>query len=161
MLAETAQFGAINRRVRAILLTKNGSVLLIKRVKPNSAVPYWVAPGGGVERYDTGLHDTLRRELDEELGAEAKILARAFVLEHRKAGKQLEEHFFVCQLEDYDVSKRFGPEFEDPARGQYIPEEIPLDAATLVNLNIKTPEMRDWIVTNLDNLQQSCKFPKR
>ncbi len=154
MLADTKQSIVINRRVRAILLTKKGSVLFIKRIKPRNCSPYWVAPGGGVEHGDFDLFATLERELCEELGAVATVLDTAFVLEHRKAGKQLEEHFFVCRLEDYDISKRYGPEFDDPARGEFIPEEIPLDAEALVNINIKTPEMRDWIVKNLEYLQR-------
>ncbi len=153
MLADTKQ-SIVNRRVRAILLTKKGSVLFIKRIKPRNGSPYWVAPGGGVEHDDFDLFATLERELYEELGAVATVLDTAFVLEHRKAGKQLEEHFFVCRLEDYDISKRYGPEFDDPARGEFIPEEIPLDAEALLNINIKTPEMRDWIVKNLAYLQR-------
>ena len=154
MLANTKQSIAINRRVRAILLTKKGSVLFIKRVKPRQSSPYWVAPGGGVEHGDLNLFATLERELYEELGAVATVLDTAFVLEHRIAGKELEEHFFICLLEDYDISKRCGPEFDDPTRGEYIPVEVPLDVESLVNINIKTPKLRDWIVNNLDYLQQ-------
>ena len=142
-----------NRRVRAILLTGNGSVLLIKRVKPNDPSPYWVAPGGGVEQDDHNLYETLQRELDEELGATATVLDTAFVLEHSKAGKQLEEHFFICRLQNYDVNKRYGPEFDDPSRGEYIPDEISLDDDALQRINIKTPEMRQWMVEHLDYLR--------
>lgn len=147
---EEAQY--IDRRVRAILLTGNDSVLFIKRVKPHKPVPYWVAPGGGVEHFDSDLYETLERELSEELGATATVVDTAFVLEHEKAGKQLEEHFFVCRLEDYDLSKRSGPEFEDPTRGEFIPDEVPLDDYALRSINIRTPEMRQWIVDNLDYL---------
>ena len=42
----------------------------------------------------------------------------------------------------------------NPARGEFIPEEIPLDVDALVNINIKTPEMRDWMVENLEHLQR-------
>lgn len=161
MLAEIRPHTGVNQRVRAILLTGNDSVLLIKRVKPNSAASYWVAPGGGVEYQDADLIATLERELFEELGAIATILDTAFVLEHQKAGKQLEEHFFVCRLHDYDVSKRYGPEFDDPARGEYIPEEIPLDAFELCRINLKTPELRDWMIRKLDYLRalQGVNFP--
>lgn len=151
-LTEEAQH--INQRVRAILLTGNNTILFIKRLKPHhSAEPYWVAPGGGVERYDQSLMDTLERELCEELGATATVVDTAFILEHEKAGKQLEEHFFVCKLEHYDLALRHGPEFDDPDRGQYLPEEILLDETELQNINIKTPEMREWIIDNLDFLR--------
>jgi len=153
MIAEIKSHSRVNQRVRAILLTGNDSVLLIKRVKPNNSATYWVAPGGGVEYQDADLMATLERELYEELGAIATVLDRAFVLEHQKAGKQLEEHFFVCRLLNYDLSKRYGPEFNDPARGEYIPEEVPLDAFELCRVNLKTPELRDWMIRKLDFLR--------
>ena len=95
----------------------------------------------------------LERELYEELGAVATVLDTAFVLEHQKAGKQLEEHFFICRLENYDLSKRYGPEFNDPARGEFIPEEVPLDSFELRRINLKTPELRDWMIGKLDYLR--------
>lgn len=152
MIADFRPHSRVNQRVRAILLTGNDSVLLIKRVKPNGAASYWVAPGGGVEFHDADLMATLERELYEELGAFATVLDKAFVLEHQKAGKQLEEHFFICRLREYDLSKRYGPEFDDPARGEYIPVEVPLDAVELCRINLKTPELRDWMIRKLDYL---------
>ncbi len=159
MLAEIRPHSRVNQRVRAILLTGNDSVLLIKRVKPNNSASYWVAPGGGVEHQDADLIATLERELYEELGAVASVLETAFVLEHQKAGKQLEEHFFVCLLHDYDLSKRYGPEFNDPARGEYIPEEVALDTFELCRVNLKTPELRDWMIRKLDYLRGLQRFP--
>jgi len=153
MQANTDEAQKVNRRVRAILLTGNDTVLFIKRIKPNKTEPYWVAPGGGVEHDDPSLFDALYRELSEELGATVTVLDTAFVLEHEKAGKYLEEHFFICFLEDYDLSKRNGPEFNDPSRGEYIPDEITLDPIALHTTNIKTPEMRDWMIQNLDFLR--------
>ena len=111
------------QRVRAILLTGKGSLLLIKRIKPHkNEAPYWVAPGGGVELEDTDLEAALARELPEELGAEVDVLEKGFVLRHEVAGKRLEEHFFICRLLGYDLSLRSGPEFDEPARGQYLPD---------------------------------------
>ena len=154
MLAGTKERVLVDRRVRAILLTPGGAVLFIKRVKPFNGAPYWVAPGGGVEPDDLDLFAALERELYEELGAVATVLETAFVLEHRKAGKELEEHFFVCLLQNYDLSKRDGPEFADPARGEYLPDEVPLTAAALNRIDIKTPEMRDWMIANLGTLRR-------
>ncbi len=154
MQVKTQQSCAINQRVRAILLTGRDSLLFIKRVKPHNSAPYWVAPGGGVEHDDSDLFAALERELYEELGAIATVLETAFILEHQKAGKHLEEHFFICRLNDYDLSKRYGPEFDDPQRGEFIPEEIPLDVLDLARIHIKTPEMRDWIIANLDYLRE-------
>ncbi len=159
MLAELKPLSRVNQRVRGILLTGDDTVLLIKRIKPNRSASYWVAPGGGVEHSDVDLIATLERELYEELGAVATVIDTAFVLEHWKAGKQLEEHFFVCRLRDYDLSKRYGPEFSDPANGEYIPEEVPLDPFELRRINIKTPELRDWMIRNLDYLRGLQPMP--
>lgn len=142
----------IIQRVRAILLTKDGKMLFIKRVK-TTAPPYWVAPGGGVESQDDDIHSTLHRELLEELGARVEILREAFVLRHEKAGKNLQEHFFICRLIDYDLSLRSGPEFDDPSRGQYLLDFVPLEKDAIARLNIKTEELRDWLMRNLYTLR--------
>lgn len=140
-------------RVRAILLTLSGHLLLIKRLKPHDPVPYWVAPGGGVEVSDRNLAEALQRELAEELGAEVRIERLAFTLRHRLGEKELEEHFFVCTLLNYDLALRSGPEFADPTRGEYIPDFIPLTPAALNALNLRTPELRDWLLENLRSLK--------
>jgi 8-oxo-dGTP pyrophosphatase MutT (NUDIX family) len=153
MFTPTLDRTAVNRRVRAILITDEKKVLFIKRIKPNKSTPYWVAPGGGVEDDDDSLLDALDRELEEELGASYEIIETGFVLEHRKANKELEEHFYVCRLHSYDLSQRHGPEFDDPSRGQYIPDEIDLNVEAIEALNIKTIELRDWLLNNLDHLR--------
>ena len=142
-------------------MTGADTVLLIKRIKPNGSASYWVAPGGGVEHSDADLIATLERELYEELGAVATVLDRAFVLEHWKAGKQFgRSTSFLCRLHDYDLSKRYGPEFSDPANGEYIPERsarwMPLH---LRRINIKTPELRDWMIRNLEYLRGLQPMP--
>lgn len=142
------------QRVRAILLTENQEVVFIKRIKPNKPQPYWVAPGGGVESIDDNLEDALYRELYEELGANIDILEHGFVLEHTKADKVLEEHFFICWLQDYDLSKRHGPEFDDPSRGRYIPDFVPLSASAIRELNIITEQLQKWLLNNLVYLRQ-------
>lgn len=142
----------IVRRVRAILLTDEKTIMFIKRVKPHKP-PYWVAPGGGVEDGDDDLLTTLQRELHEELGAQAQVLCKAFVLEHEKAGKNLEEHFYICKLLDYDLSLRCGPEFDDPSRGQFLPHEVAIDANEITSIDIKTPQLSDWLLSNMDTLR--------
>lgn len=142
-----------SKRVRAILLTGNNEVLFIKRIKPHKPQPYWVAPGGGVEAEDEDIFAALHRELYEELGAEAQVIAPAFLLQHEKAGKQLEEHFFVCQLLNYDLSQRHGPEFDDPSRGHYIPDAVLLTPKAIKALNILTPELQTWLLKHLAYLR--------
>lgn len=154
MIARVIEETPLIQRVRAILLTEDNKLLFIKRIKPNSTAPYWVAPGGGVEREDVNLLDALSRELYEELGASYEVLRYAFMLEHIKAEKNLEEHFYICRLHGYDLSLRNGPEFDDPSRGQYIPDKIALTAEAISAINIKTVELQDWLLDNLDLLPQ-------
>lgn len=142
------------QRVRAILLTGQNSLLLIKRIKPSSPTPYWVAPGGGVEASDQDLEAALARELLEELGARIEVLSEAFVLRHEKAGKRLEEHFFICRLLGYDLSLRHGPEFEDPTRGQYLPDVIELTPTGIRSVYMQTYELKTWLLENLAMLRR-------
>lgn len=144
----------VNQRVRAILLTRDNRLLFIKRIKPNSNKPYWVAPGGGVETEDDNILDALHRELDEELGATINVVQHGFVLRHFKGDKNLEEHFYICRLIDIDLSQRNGPEFDDPTRGQYIPDVIDLSPQAIKSINIKTVELRDWLLDNLNRLRK-------
>jgi len=144
---------SINQRVRAIILTDSCKLLFIRREKPNKP-PYWVAPGGGVEDKDADLLSCLHRELFEELGACVDVVAHAFELRHHKGGKNLEEHFYICRLMSYDLSQRNGPEFDDPSRGAFIPQEVEIDPATLRGLDFKTPELCDWIIDNLHHLRE-------
>jgi len=53
--------------VRALILTPDHEVLLIRVVTPDGADRFWIAPGGGLEPGETPA-DGLRRELLEELG---------------------------------------------------------------------------------------------
>jgi 8-oxo-dGTP pyrophosphatase MutT (NUDIX family) len=141
------------QRVRAILLTAAGDLMFIKRIKPGKPAPYWLAPGGGVEACDTSLEDALYRELCEELGATIEILSHEFVLRHEKASKQLEEHFFICRLLHYDLTLRHGPEFNDPSRGQFLPDVVPLSRYALNRINIKTDPLRVWLLQNMAELR--------
>jgi ADP-ribose pyrophosphatase YjhB (NUDIX family) len=58
-------------RVRAVLVTPDGGLLTIRRIRPGQG-PYWVLPGGGVEDGED-LESPLARELREELAATAAI----------------------------------------------------------------------------------------
>ena len=154
MLCPFMEKSEVIQRVRAILLTNDKRVMFIKRIKPNKPAPYWVAPGGGVESDDDSLLNALHRELVEELGATYEVLEEGFVLRHQKADKELEEHFFICRLLGYDLSQRHGPEFDDPERGQYIPDAVALTPEALAAIAIKTDELQQWLLANLDYLRE-------
>ena len=113
-------------RVRAVLITPAGHLLLIRRTRPG-ATPYWVLPGGHVETDDPSLRAALIRELREECGAEPQITGLLQILsdEHRR------EHFYLAHIRSWSEADRTGPEFDDPDRGGYRVEEVPFTAAAL------------------------------
>ncbi|MGY4255625.1 8-oxo-dGTP pyrophosphatase MutT (NUDIX family) [Bradyrhizobium sp. USDA 4516] len=55
------------RAVRALLITGEREVLLMRIRSPHGGDCFWIAPGGGVEGDETA-EATLQRELAEELG---------------------------------------------------------------------------------------------
>ncbi|MFI8386101.1 NUDIX domain-containing protein [Streptomyces sp. NPDC085540] len=60
-------------RVRAVLVTADATMLVIRRTKPGLPV-YWVLPGGGVEESDASREVTLHREIHEEIAGKADIV---------------------------------------------------------------------------------------
>ncbi|MGB8356013.1 MAG: NUDIX domain-containing protein [Chthoniobacteraceae bacterium] len=85
--------------IRALLLTQNREVLLLRVVRPGGKDAFWIAPGGGIEPGET-IEAGLRRELMEELGF------KDFVIGHEVWRRQ---HTFnwgekrLCQSEQYYV----------------------------------------------------------
>jgi 8-oxo-dGTP pyrophosphatase MutT (NUDIX family) len=122
-------------RVRAILVTDDERLLVIKRTRPG--VPtYWVLPGGHVEPDDADLESALHRELREELAGEAEIHALIQVLDADDGSDR--QYFYLARIHTWRFDERTGPEFTDsaPARGTYELDEILLtpDAVSAINL---------------------------
>jgi ADP-ribose pyrophosphatase YjhB (NUDIX family) len=147
----------INHRVRALLLTDDKQLLLFRRLKDGQE-PYWVMPGGGVERTDASLEVALRREIREELGGSVQVIRPLYTTEHDGEGQydgwRVRHHYYACYLTGYDLTQRTGTEFSNPAKGQYIPEAFPLDADRLASLAIKTPEAKAGLLNHLHILRR-------
>lgn len=123
-------------RVRAILVTDDERLLVIKRTRPG--VPtYWVLPGGHVEPEDDDLESALHRELLEEIAGEAEIKALVQVLESDDGSDR--QYFYLARIHEWSFEERTGPEFsaDDPARGTYDLDPIPLTADALATINLK------------------------
>jgi len=66
----------VTTRVRALLVTRDGDLLTIRRTRPGLE-PYWVLPGGGVDDGEN-LETALARELHEEIAATAGTTSTCF-----------------------------------------------------------------------------------
>ncbi len=144
----------VNNRVRALLVDAAGRLLLIKRVKPNHE-PYWVAPGGGVEHDDESFESALRREIREELGGHIEIIKLVMVIEEPNDHHvTVRQHVYLTRLIGYDLSQRYGPEFDDPTRGEYIPDHVELSQEQLAKLNMRSEDLKTFLITYHDSLDE-------
>ncbi|MFG2021175.1 NUDIX hydrolase [Actinomadura geliboluensis] len=124
----------VRRAVRALLLDGDALVLL-RRTRPDRPV-YWTTPGGKIEPDDASPEAALRRELDEELGATAGPVRQVFACGEESPGLYRLNTFYVCRLASMDLSRRHGPEFEDPARGRYDVDLVPCTLADLAAIDL-------------------------
>ena len=99
--------------IRAILLTPQSEVLLMRIHPPdNDECFWWITPGGGLEAGET-TEDGLRRELQEELGLdEYEIGPLVWRRQHtfdwaEDRIHQYEEYYIVCV-------EHFEPKMTDP-----------------------------------------------
>ncbi|MFC9331325.1 NUDIX domain-containing protein [Kitasatospora sp. NPDC057015] len=125
----------MQHRVRAVLLTPNDTMLLIKRIRPGID-PYWVIVGGKIEPTDADPEDALRREVREEIAGEAQIVS---VL-HTHQTDTDHETFYLATIEKWSFEGRTGPEFSQEGRGEYILEEIPVTTTALDAINLLPDE---------------------
>ena len=83
------------KQVVAALILKDGKVLVCQRTRHQSMPLKWEFPGGKIE--DGGQpRDALRRELEEELGIDARVGEEVARIRHDyKNGGSLELRFYV------------------------------------------------------------------
>ncbi|GAA0423655.1 hypothetical protein GCM10010357_51380 [Streptomyces luteireticuli] len=151
----------VKRTARAILLAgEPGSddleMILIKRTKPGQA-PYWITPGGGVEPEDETVVAALHREVDEELGGKVADVVPAFVdtvshsLHHAAHGVKV-QHFFVCRLAAMDLSRRHGPEVDEPS-GTYDVVRVPFTREGIASVEVVPPSLRSYLAQNIEGVR--------
>ncbi|MFF1344327.1 NUDIX domain-containing protein [Streptomyces sp. NPDC058290] len=126
----------MKERVRAVLLSGNDTLLVIKRARQGVA-PYCVIVGGGVEVSDASREDALLREVREEVAGEARIVRLLHQLENSKGETEL---FYLARIDRWSFEDRSGPEFTRTDRGEYLLEEIPLTVEALDSINLMPPE---------------------
>jgi 8-oxo-dGTP diphosphatase len=85
------------KRVAAALILKNGKILICQRTRHQTFPLKWEFPGGKIERGEQP-RDALRRELEEELGVDAKIGDEALRIQHTYSrGGTVELRFFIVE----------------------------------------------------------------
>jgi 8-oxo-dGTP pyrophosphatase MutT (NUDIX family) len=97
--------------VRAILLTPQREILLLRIREPGTDEYFWITPGGGREAGES-VEETLRRELNEEVGLRTfemgpLIFQRQHTFEW--AGKSIRQNelYFVV------TARKFEPKMSD------------------------------------------------
>ncbi|MFG2669052.1 NUDIX domain-containing protein [Streptomyces sp. NPDC048387] len=126
----------MKERVRAVLVTTDDTMLVIRRDKPG--IPeYWVLPGGGVEPNDESREAALHREIHEEIAGKADIIR----LLHTMESDNERQLFYVAHIATWSFEDRSGPEFTAEGRGKYALEEIPLTVKGLDGIDLKPGEI--------------------
>ncbi|CAM5521248.1 hypothetical protein SAVIM338S_03944 [Streptomyces avidinii] len=126
----------MKERVRAVLVTADDTMLVIRRTKPD--VPeYWVLPGGGVEESDASREAALHREIHEEIAGKADIVRLLHTMES-DTERQL---FYLARVTTWSFEDRTGPEFSAEGRGEYALEEIPLTVEGVDSIDLKPEEI--------------------
>ncbi|MGW3325682.1 NUDIX hydrolase [Streptomyces virginiae] len=123
-------------RVRAVLVTADDTMLVIRRTKPGIPV-YWVLPGGGVEASDESREAALHREIHEEIVGKADIVR----LLHTMESEDERQFFYLARIAAWSFEDRTGPEFSAEGRGEYALEEIPLTVEGVDGINLKPEEI--------------------
>jgi 8-oxo-dGTP diphosphatase len=94
------------KRVVAALIVKDGKILVCQRTRHQVMPLKWEFPGGKIERGEQP-RDALRRELEEELGIDARVGEEVARIQHTyKSGNSVELRFFVVHDFDGDLENR-------------------------------------------------------
>ena len=127
-------------RVRAILVTPNNTMLVIKQVRP-SVTPYRVVPGGGVEPTDPDRETALEREIQEEIVGEIDVISLLHTLESQNN----RHYFYLATIKRWSFEDRNGPEFADDSHGEYLLEEVPLTPDGIASVDLKPGAIGDFL----------------
>jgi len=94
------------KRVVAALIMNQGKILVCQRTRHQTMPLKWEFPGGKMETGEQP-RDALRRELEEELGIDAKIGEEVARIQHKyKDGGAVELRFYVVHHFQGEIENR-------------------------------------------------------
>src|SRR5215469_3565416 len=94
------------KQVVAALIVRGDKILICQRTPHQSMPLKWEFPGGKIEPEESPT-DALRRELDEELGIQAKIGPKVSTIRHHYTnGTAVELHFYVVREYGDEIQNR-------------------------------------------------------
>ncbi|MBZ5571851.1 MAG: (deoxy)nucleoside triphosphate pyrophosphohydrolase [Acidobacteriia bacterium] len=106
------------KRVVAALILKDGKFLICQRTRHQTMPLKWEFPGGKIEEGEQP-RDALRRELDEELGINAKIGEEVARIRHDyKTGSSVELRFYVVREYQGEIENRIFRDLRWAGRGE-------------------------------------------
>jgi 8-oxo-dGTP diphosphatase len=108
------------KQVVAALILKDGKILVCQRTRHQTMPLKWEFPGGKIEEGEQP-RDALRRELDEELGIEAKIEEEIARIRHEyPGGGAVELRFYAVRKYKGELENRIFKEIR-----WALPSELP------------------------------------
>lgn len=151
----------ISQRVRAILITKNNQLVLLKRTKPGFA-PHWIAPGGVLVDSGADLEAVLVRDMREAIGGAISVVKPVFFLEHiLEEEVVIQQWFYLCYLLDGEPL-HYHPTASGAASGaRALPdgnwgevkiETFALKREALKGLNIQPEKLKGFLLNYCDQL---------
>jgi 8-oxo-dGTP diphosphatase len=94
------------KRVVAAVIEKDGKLLVCQRTRHQTMPLKWEFPGGKIEEGEQP-RDALRRELEEELGIQAKVGDEIARLQHTyPSGAAVELRFYVVREYSGEIENR-------------------------------------------------------
>jgi 8-oxo-dGTP pyrophosphatase MutT (NUDIX family) len=131
-------------RVRAVLITPDNDLLLIRRERPDTPT-YWVLPGGHVEPTDASLEDAVRREVQEELAGTPQIHSLIHIFD----GTEDRQRIYLGRITEWSFPDRTGPEFTQADRGRYELDTVPASADALAAINLRPDQVAQLLIDAL------------
>jgi len=118
--------------VTAAVIERDGAFLVTRRPDGVHLAGCWEFPGGKCEPGESH-HTCLRREIREELQADARVLDEIFSVTHAYSDRVVELHFLRCELTG-DPRAVLGQEMRWVARDDLSALEFPPADAQLIAL---------------------------